>query len=77
MITLFFSKKNHLIDHFIQRLDQMVIPYQSKIVEDQSEIRLQDGEQIFVGESAIHQYLNQLEKDVSQWRACTCDDWFL
>jgi len=72
MLTLHFKKKNKNVEALLERFKEMALGYEIKIEKDLKKIQLTEGDELVVGNKAIHKYLDKLQGELKQWWYCDC-----
>ncbi len=72
MIYLQFSEENVQIQNWRERLDNLIVAYKTECRIELEEPVLREGKKQYSGEGAIEQFLQELEKEVADWRTPRC-----
>jgi len=72
MIKITFPKRDKNIEKWEEKLTELVVGFQLEKEKDASEITLKDGDTHLEGAIAIQQFIDDLEKEVNDWRTPRC-----
>lgn len=72
MITIRYSKNNSTVQHWKEKLEELVVAHE--LIEEMTieHPMLKDKEVEITGEEAIQKYLVELEDDIHDWRKPSC-----
>lgn len=72
MIYLHFPKANAQIENWCERLDNLIVSYQTEHLPEMEKPVIIEGTKSFTGAEAIDHFLQELEKEVNDWRTPRC-----
>ncbi|MDW3646564.1 MAG: hypothetical protein R8P61_05870 [Bacteroidia bacterium] len=72
MLVLTASPTSTAYQSIVEKLEELSLAKKLLPSEQEEEISLKDGEEVYVGEEAILSHLDELARIVHQWYDCHC-----